>query len=259
VIATTASLAEELAALGLPRGAVMMVHASLRAMGRVEGGAPSVVAALRQVLGPEGTVMVPTHTNHLSEPRHWRNPPAPADLWSSIRTTLDAFDPTRTPGWGMGSISEAVRLSPGARRSRHPHFSCAALGPRSAELVDEHPLDDGLGERSPLGRLYELDGLILLLGVGHGQNTSLHLAEHRTSWAGKQTRRTGGPIVEHGQRRWITFDELDVGGEDFPALGEAFAATGQEHGGRVAAATARWMRQRDAVDFATTWIATHRR
>lgn len=257
--ATSASIAAELAHLGVAPGSVVMVHASLRALGPVEGGAQGVVAGLLEALGAGGTLLVPTHTNHLSEPRHWRNPPAPADLWDSIRTTLEAFDPEATAGWGMGSIAECVRQTPGARRSRHPHFSCAALGPRAAELVDDHALDDGLGERSPLGHLYAADGAILLLGVGHGVNTSLHLAEHRAPWAGKQIRRTGAPIMDGGQRRWSTFDELDVGGEDFAALGQDFAATGQERVGPVAATTGRWMRQRDAVDFAARWIAAHRR
>ena len=60
------------------------------------------------------------------------NPPAPADLWSSLRTTMDAFEAATTPGWAMGSISEAVRTWPGARRSDHPHFSFAALGGQHA-------------------------------------------------------------------------------------------------------------------------------
>jgi aminoglycoside 3-N-acetyltransferase len=171
---------------------------------------------------------------------------------------MDAFEVATTPGWAMGSISEAVRTWPGARRSDHPHFSFAALGGRAGEMVDDHPLADGLGDRSPLGRVYAADGAVLLLGVGHGVNTSFHLAENRAPWSGKQFRRTGAPVVQEGERRWITFDELDVGGEDFAALGEAFAATGRERRGRVGAGWGRCMAQRAAVDFAGPWLTANR-
>ena len=79
----------------------------------------------------------------------------------------------------MGVIAEAVRTWPGAVRSDHPHVSFAAVGAQALSVTGVHQLDDELGEHSPLGAVYRLDGKVLLLGCGHDSNTSLHLAEWR--------------------------------------------------------------------------------
>ncbi|WP_405099693.1 aminoglycoside N(3)-acetyltransferase [Micromonospora sp. NBC_01412] len=255
---TRASLATQLHDLGVRPGGVVLVHAGLRALGFVCGGPQAVALALRDVLGPEGTLVVPTHTSENSDPAGWSNPPVPADWWPVIRAETPGFDPAVTPSRFMGALAETVRGWPGARRSDHPHVSFAALGPAAEEVVAGHPLADMLGPGSPLGRLYELDADVLLLGVDHGCNTSLHLAEYRQAAPPRQ--RVGAAVrTRDGGRDWAWWEDVAVDSADFPGLGADLEATGAVRIGPVGDGTGRLMRQRAAVDFAVDWLARNRR
>ncbi len=257
--ATVASLAADLAALGVTPGMTVLVHSSLSALGWVSGGARAVVLALQAVLGPIGTLVMPTHSTGLTDPADWQNPPVPEAWWPIIRATMPAYDPATTPTRGMGAIPDCFRGAADVRRSDHPHDSFAAWGHDAAFITARHELTSGLGEGSPLARLYERDGWVLLLGVGHGNNTSLHLAEARATFPGKRLGQQGAPITVDGERRWVAFETLDVDAEDFPQLGAAFARdTGLVRTGRVAAAPALLMPQRSLVDYGTRWLTAHR-
>jgi aminoglycoside 3-N-acetyltransferase len=254
---TVQSLAADLQALGLKAGDVVMLHSSNRSLGFVAGGTHAVVQAVLQVLGPDGTLVVPTHTPDNSDPADWRNPPVPESWWPGFGEQTPAFDPLRTPSRWMGVIAETVRTWPGAQRSDHPQVSCAAVGSHAAEIISQHPLDDAHGERSPLGAIYRLDGKVLLLGCGHGSNTSLHLAEWRQD---TPPRGAVGASVRQpdGSARWTTWVDVLPDEDDFERLGADFEAAGSVAIGQVGRATARLMSQRALVDFAVAWMASER-
>jgi len=255
--ATRESLAAEFRTLGIAPGDVLLVHSSYRSLGFVVGGPQAVVEALLDAVGPDGTVVVPAHTPDNSDPASWQHPPVPPAWWEAIRHEAPGFDPRRTPaGRHMGRLAELVRTWPGALRSDHPQVSFAAVGARAIEITRDHELSDGLGDRSPLGAVYRLGGRILLLGCGHDNNTSLHLAESRLPGAPRHT--TGSSIRRAGKGHWTTWSEVDVDSFDFASLGAAFDATGAVVTGKAGAATARLMSQRDAVDFAAGWIPANR-
>ncbi|MEV0156797.1 AAC(3) family N-acetyltransferase [Micromonospora sp. NPDC050686] len=255
---TRASLAAQLRALGVRPGGTVLVHAALRGLGFLCGGPEAVLLALRDVLGPDGTVVVPTHTPENSDPAGWSNPPVPADWWPVIRAEMPGFDPAVTPSRFMGTLAELVRTSPGARRSDHPHVSFAALGPAAERIVAGHTLAGMLGEGSPLARLHELDADVLLLGVDHGHSTSLHLAEYRQPAPPRQ--RCGAAVrTADGGRDWVWWDDVDLDESDFARLGADLEATGAVRLGPVGDGTGRLVRQRAAVDFAVGWLARHRR
>ncbi|GIH69377.1 aminoglycoside N(3)-acetyltransferase [Sphaerimonospora thailandensis] len=238
-------------------GDVVLLHSSMRSLGFVAGGAQGVVQALLDVLGPGGTLVVPTHTPENTDPADWRHPPVPEAWWPVIREGTPGFDPLRTPSRWMGVIAETARTWPGALRSGHPQVSFATVGRHASEIVGGHQLDDALGERSPLGAVYRLDGRVLLLGCGHASNTSLHLAEWRQ--VSPPRARTGSAILRpDGASQWTTWVDVVPDEDDFDQLGADFEATGAAVIGRVGDAPARLMGQRALVDFATAWMAAHR-
>ena len=256
---TQPSLMTDLKALGVQLGMTLVVHSSLRSIGwYVNGGAVAVILALEQALGTEGTLVMPTHTADLSEPSHWRNPPVPESWWQTIRDTMPVYDPTLTPTYGMGVIPETFRKQPGALRSSNPNASFAAWGKHAAHITENHLLTPLFGEGCPLARVYDLEGWVLLLGVNHNRNTSLHLAEYRAQISHKFTD-FGLPMMVDGVRQWVTYDDIDWDDSDFIELGVDFAReTGQQRQGKVGQATALLMPQRPLIDYAVTWFEKNR-
>lgn len=159
----------------------------------------------------------------------------------------------------MGAVAEMFRQWPGTLRSDHPARSVAAWGHDAQYLTENHDLSDIFGDSSPIGRLYKLDGYVLLIGVGYDKNTSLHLADVRAEYPGRHTVTESSAIRVDGQRVWKSYETLAVDGEDFPAIGEAFEQTGKVRHVPLGNAMLSMMRQRELVDFAVKWIEENRK
>jgi aminoglycoside 3-N-acetyltransferase len=253
---TRQSLAADLRQLGLEPGAVVIVHSSLSSLGWVCGGSVAVVLALMDVLTESGTLVMPTHSAEYSDPGKWENPPVPESWLGTIRESMPAFDPRTVPTRGMGHIPETFRSWPKALRSSHPAFSFAAWGRHASFVTVAHSLDYSLGEGSPLARIYELYGQVLLLGVGYESNTSFHLAEYRAPAV--QRSEDGAPIVESGQRVWKTYTDIELNEEVFEQIGADFEKAVGVLSFGVGSAQAKLFSQRRAVDFAQAWLAQRR-
>ncbi len=259
---TISSIVSKFRMLGLESGMNILVHSSLSSLGWVCGGAPTVILALEEILTTKGTLIMPAHSGDLSDPAFWENPPVPESWWQTIRNEMPAFDRTLTPTRGMGVICETFRKQHSVKRSGHPQSSFAAWGKNRDFILQDDHLSFQMNDESPLGRLYELDGHILLLGTGWDNNTSLHLAEYRASWKGKHVILNHAPVIENGIRVWKEMEDINYNCEDFIEIGKAFesnyAGTGYYQCERIGCADVKLIRQRAIVDFARDWIETNR-
>ena len=254
-------LAEDLVSIGLEPGMVVLVHAGLNRLGWVCGGAVAVIRALQRVVRSYGTIIMPAHSGGFSDPSLWEHPPVPKEWWPTIRETMPAFEPEISPTRGIGSVPEVFRNFPNTLRSNHPHVSFAAWGERSVELLTDHTLEDSLGENSPLARIYDANGSILLLGADFDSNTSFHLAEYRAEFASKERVTLGAPVLVDGHRRWKNFSDINYNSDDFTDIGRAFLKSRKQQVRiqKVGMATCYLFPQRAAVDYAVKWMHTHRR
>lgn len=253
------SLSRDLHWLGVVPGRILLVHSSLRRIGLVSGGAADVVAALREVLGQNATLVVPAMTSDNSDTSSRYHAQTEGMSPEEVGRYRDAMPPFALdrPSVGTGRIAECVRTAPGARRSAHPQTSFAALGPRARMLMDEHQPDCHLGEFSPLGRLYEAGAWVLLMGVGYEACTCFHLAEYR--YLPVPPRRTYRCVItEAGQRMWWSYEDVELDDRDFGTLGRAFDETRHVVRGYVGQAECRLFPLVAAVDFATEWLRQHR-
>lgn len=163
---TRADLDAGWAGLGLRAGDQVVAHTALSSFGIVAGGPSGLVESLAAWLGPTGTLMMPTAT--------WRSSylHSPEQPWPA---GVIPYDPATTPpDADMGRVPVALWQWPGAWRSAHPLMSVTALGALAGLLTEDHPLDDPL---RPYRVLAARGGRVLLLGVDHTRNTTVHAAE----------------------------------------------------------------------------------
>lgn len=244
---------------GVSEGQTVIVHTSLSSIGFVCGGAQVVVDALLETVGADGTIVMPTQSWKNLDPEtgvHWEEP---KEWWQIIRDNWPAYDKRITPTNTMGAVAECFRTYPGTLRTDHPARSVSANGKNAEYITSHHDLSDIFGETSPLGKLYELDASVLLIGVGYDKNTSIHLADVRAEYPSKHNTTEHSAIMENGQRVWKAYDTLYVDGEDFDEIGKAFESECNVNKAMLGNAQLRFMNMRELVDFAVRWIEANRK
>jgi aminoglycoside 3-N-acetyltransferase len=251
-INTIDSIAADLKKLGVKEGMNVIVHSSLSSLGWVSGGPVALIEALMEVITEKGMLVMPTQSAGLSNPEKWESPPVPKEWWDTIKETMPAYDPAKTPTRAMGQVPELFRTYPGVIRSEHPRLSFAAWGSKKEEVIYPHPINDGFGEKSPLGRMVENDFYVLFIGVGHDSNTSLHLAEHADPNIKEQIEYA--PIIENGVRVWKEYKEVAYDSDRFEEIGKSYEEVGSVSYGTIGLAEAKLFPQKEAVEFAKTFF-----
>jgi len=184
-----------------------------------------LIAALRTAVGPGGTLVMPSMTDDDDHP----------------------FDPEKTACPGMGVVADSFWGLRGVLRSNSPH-AFAAVGPNAARITAEHPLDVPHGLNSPVGRVYELDGQILLLGVGHEADTTIHLAE--TMAPVRYRRSKYSMVLRGGQPTRYEYDDVDHCCQNFSLMDQWLETARRQRRGIVGHGEARLIRSRDVVEIA---------
>jgi aminoglycoside 3-N-acetyltransferase len=256
---TVDSLAAQLIDLGLTKGHVVLVHSSLSSLGWVNGGPVAVVEALIKAVGENGTVVMPSQTRNVTDPANWTRPAVPEHWRQIIRDTMPVFDQLITPTHSMGQVAEVFRTWPGSVRSAHPSCSFVARGPQAVHLMAGHELEDPLGESSPLGKMYSLGGVkILLIGVTFDKCTALHLAECKRGLV-RPSVKEGAPMLINGKRRWVEFEnpqEPDT--EIFNQIGASAVESGLTKVHTLGEGFGMIMDMKDLVDIAVDlWPDDH--
>jgi aminoglycoside N3'-acetyltransferase len=221
-----AALQQQLRELGVGSGAVLLVHSAFSRVGPVEGGPSGLIAALLDAVGRDGTVVMPS--------------------WGDDGGQL--FDPAVTPCRALGVVPDTFWRLPGVVRGANPH-AFAARGPAAAALTRDQPVDLPHGPDSPVGRVHARDGLILLLGVGHAANTTVHLAEYL---AGVRYRRPQSvTVLRNGVPTRVDYMEIDHCCARFTQIDGWLDAADLQRRGPVGRAPARLMRSAALVDVVT--------
>lgn len=180
--------------LGL-RSNHLVLHASLSSFGQVDGGAPTVCAALLEVVGDNGTIVVPAFT--CSETLS-------GGPGSGPTSRPVAFHPDLPVSRAIGRIAEAFRRLPGVLRSNHPTHSFAAWGRQAREVLSTQRDNNPLG---PLKKLHVMQGQVLLLGTSLSAVTAVHLAEERLG-APYLTRRTAVRLNAAGYDERVVLENV---------------------------------------------------
>jgi len=213
-------LVRQLDALGVQPGGILLVHAAFSRVAPVEGGPHGLVEALLAAVGSRGTLVMPSMADDDDVP----------------------FDPARSACRAVGMLADTFWRMPGVLRSDSPH-AFAARGALAARITRPHPVDVPHGLESPPGRVYELGGQVLLLGVGHDADTTVHVAENL---AGVRYRRPKhATVLEEGRPRRYEYGETDHCCERFELLDDWLGSKQQR--AIVGRAEARLARSRDIV------------
>jgi aminoglycoside 3-N-acetyltransferase len=116
-----------------------------------------------------------------------------------------------------------------------------------------------MNEKSPLGRIYELDGNVLFIGIGYDKNTSFHLAEYKANYKGKTFITEHASIIEDGKRVWKEYRDILFGGEDFGYIGNDYEKENSVGIGYIGKEKSKLIPQRETVDLAVRWMEKNRK
>jgi len=224
--------------LGLKKGDSVGVHSSLSSFGHVVEGADAVIDALLEVVGEEGNIVMSTHSANLVKVQRT---PEEIAMGVSWLFKISPYDPDKTPVT-TGIIPETFRKREGVIRGSHPSHSVAAFGPRATELS------------KGWHRLHELDGYILLIGVGLDRCTAMHLAEKRVTFPEHILKKITPPkwfVEKYPEDEW----EWDIGPyPDFAKLTQPCLDLGMMRVIKVGKSALRLVKLRELIELYVEYL-----
>lgn len=254
---TRRALAQDIAALGVRAGDVVMTHAALRRIGPMLNGPDALIGALGDVTGPSGTLLGYADWDALYEVDEDGRPD------EALRADIPPFDiAVSRCARDNGAFVEFLRTTPGTLRSDNPGASMLALGARADWFVADHPMNYGYGPGTPFAKFVEAGGKVLMAGAPHDTMTLLHNAEHLARLPNKRVVRRETPFATPRGVEWRMIEEFNtsipvVGNPErnhFAELVAAFIATGRAREGLIGAGPSLLVEAREIVPFAVDWM-----
>ena len=179
-VLTKAELVKELRGLGLSRGMVLLVEVTSRRLPYVVAGEQALIEALMDVVGYDGTIVVPAFTPELLDPACVPGCPFPYECWEDIRRNSMPYQKKLSiPAHADPFVCQFLR-NDAVVRSNHPLYSFAAWGKYAKVICSRHPLHFGLSDDSPLGHVKDLSGYVLLLGTAFEESCMHALAKYHS-------------------------------------------------------------------------------
>lgn len=194
--------------LGVASNNIIMLHTSLKSFGYLVGGEETIIQTIVEKIGLEGTLVMPSQSIDIISPEYWQDPEVPAAWLEDIKETIPPYEKEKTPVYsGLGKVAAYFLRYPNTYRSDHPLYSFCAWGKEADRITRNHKLDYGLGQDSPLQKMYELNAKILMLGTDFETNTALHLAEYALD---RPDIVESAPILINNKKKWVKFKNIDL-------------------------------------------------
>jgi aminoglycoside 3-N-acetyltransferase len=255
---TLSRLKNDLIRSGLAFGDVVMVHASIKAIGELVGGPDIVITAIRDIIGQTGTLMM--YVAWEDSPYHLEElPPEKRKAYLEELPPFDIF--TSRAKRDHGILAEFLRTTPGTLRSQNPGASVCALGKDAKLITMNHPLNYGYGNGSPLHHLCQLNGKILILGSPLAHITLYHYAETLCTIVNKRVVQWKCPIVQNNEKVWVEIEEFDTSkgivdweGDYFPLITRNYLENRNITPLKVGNADCFLFDANDLNDFAVQWM-----
>jgi aminoglycoside 3-N-acetyltransferase len=263
-LVTRSGLREDVRRMGVSGGDTIMIHAAMSEVGPLLNGPDAFIGAIFDILGPEGTLIAYTdwdsvHTDLLDDDGR---------VLPEWREHVPGFDPANSRAVRMnGILAEFIRTTPGARRSGNPGASVAALGARAEWITENHALDYGYGPSSPLARLVEANGKVLMVGAPWDTMTLIHHADHLAQLPDKRTLRYEVPFAGANGTTWRLIAEYDTSEPVVNGLPEnyieqivtAYVQNGGGQHGMIGKAASLLVEAKPMLSFAVDWLESHAR
>lgn len=251
-VASKDDITAQLNQIGIQRGMLVLVDCDYTMLGHIIGGAQTLIDALMEQVGYDGTLVMPSFTPQYLDPACHGSERIMRENWELVRDHALPFDRKLTPPQTKDPLIHQFLRNEGVIRSYHPIYSFAAWGKYAKLICDKHPLHFGLSKDSPLGKLSDLNGYVFLAGCGYNACTMFQLARYN----GNQLpiKILSAPIEQNNRMVWKDMLDLELDQGGFDVIGQVMEERKIVKNMYINAARCRFFSAREAVNIATAYF-----
>ena len=255
IVSTKEDLCELLSSLGVQKGMVIFLQANMKKLGYITGGEQTLLEALMETVGYDGTIVMPSFTPQMADPSCLKQA-IDRESWELVRKHAQPFDRRLSAPHKCDPLIHQFLRNEGVVRSYHPLYSFSAWGKYAKLICDKHPLHFGLNQDSPLGKVVEFNGFVLMLGCDYKDCVMFQLARYRD--AQQPIRIISAPIEINKKRIWKDMLDLDYNYKNFDDVGEAMEDRYIVKTAMLNNGLCRLFSAREAQNLATAYFHIHR-